>query len=73
MRIMWTYLKPYKWTALLSMVLAAIAQALSFLDPIMAQWGEQKERGLEFYPAGSWGPEAADALIQKEGRQWLTT
>ena len=35
MRIMWTYLKPYKWTALLSMVLAAIAQALSFLDPII--------------------------------------
>jgi ATP-binding cassette, subfamily B, bacterial len=35
MRILWHYLKPYKWMALFSMVLAAIAQGLSFLDPII--------------------------------------
>ncbi len=35
MKIFWSYLKPYKQTAVLSLVLAAIAQALSFLDPII--------------------------------------
>jgi ATP-binding cassette, subfamily B, bacterial len=35
MRILWKYLEPYKWTAILSMFLAAIAQGLSFLDPII--------------------------------------
>ena len=35
MRIFWSYLKPFKWAAILSMVLAAIAQGLTFLDPII--------------------------------------
>ncbi len=35
MKIFWTYLRPYKWVAVLSMVLAAVAQALNFLDPII--------------------------------------
>jgi ATP-binding cassette, subfamily B, bacterial len=35
MRILWKYLEPYKWTAIFSMFLAAIAQGLSFLDPII--------------------------------------
>ena len=35
MKILWKYLKPYKWLAVLSMVLAAIAQALNFLDPVI--------------------------------------
>jgi ATP-binding cassette subfamily B protein len=35
MQIFWKYLKPHRWTALLSLLLAAIAQALSFLDPII--------------------------------------
>src|SRR6188474_423940 len=35
MQILWKYLKPFKWLAIFSMVLAAIAQALSFLDPVI--------------------------------------
>ncbi|MES2430548.1 MAG: ABC transporter ATP-binding protein [Bacteroidota bacterium] len=35
MKILWKYLKPYKWQAIFSMCLAAIAQALSFLDPVI--------------------------------------
>jgi ATP-binding cassette, subfamily B, bacterial len=35
MRILWKYLKPYKWLAVLSMLLAAVAQALNFLDPVI--------------------------------------
>jgi len=44
-----------------------------FLDPILDQWAAQKEKGLNFYPAGTWGPPAADELLKREGRQWLTT
>lgn len=35
MKVLWKYLKPYKWLAILSMVLAAVAQALTFLDPVI--------------------------------------
>lgn len=35
MTLLWKYLKPYKGLALLSMLLAAIAQALAFLDPVI--------------------------------------
>jgi len=35
MHILWKYLKPYKWLALFSMLLAAVAQALNFLDPVI--------------------------------------
>jgi ATP-binding cassette subfamily B protein len=35
MLILWKYLKPYKWLAIFSMVLAAISQALNFLDPVI--------------------------------------
>lgn len=35
MQILWKYLKPYKWLAIFSMLLAAIAQALNFLDPVI--------------------------------------
>ncbi|MEO7312994.1 MAG: ABC transporter ATP-binding protein [Chitinophagaceae bacterium] len=35
MKILWKYLKPYKWLAIFSMVQAAVAQALNFLDPVI--------------------------------------
>lgn len=35
MHILWKYLKPYKWLAFVSMLLAALAQALNFLDPVI--------------------------------------
>lgn len=35
MKLLWKYLRPYKWLALLSMLLAAVAQALAFLDPVI--------------------------------------
>lgn len=31
---------------------------------------EEGEEGLHFYPAGSRGPEAATALMRKDGREW---
>jgi ATP-binding cassette subfamily B protein len=35
MRILWTYLRPYRWLILLSLVLAGAAQLLSLVDPII--------------------------------------
>jgi len=35
MRIFWQYLRPYRWLAVFSMLLAAVAQGLNFLDPII--------------------------------------
>src|SRR5829696_833245 len=35
MKIFWKYLRPYKWLAIFSMLLAAVAQALNFLDPVI--------------------------------------
>jgi len=35
MQILWKYLRPYKWLAVLSMALAAIAQVLAFYDPVI--------------------------------------
>jgi ATP-binding cassette subfamily B protein len=35
MYILWNYLRPYKWLAILSMALAAVAQAFNFLDPVI--------------------------------------
>ncbi|MDB9512972.1 ABC transporter ATP-binding protein [Kamptonema animale CS-326] len=35
MRILWNYLKPYQWLALLSLLLAGISQVLALVDPII--------------------------------------
>ena len=46
-----------------------VETAWSFLDPVLQAW----ERGGEApkpYVAGSWGPAAATALIEREGRTW---
>ncbi len=40
--------------------------AWSFLTPIL-----RDPPPLEFYEGGSWGPESASYLIQKDGREWL--
>jgi ATP-binding cassette subfamily B protein len=35
MKILWTYLRPYRWLILLSLLLAAVAQVLGLVDPII--------------------------------------
>lgn len=39
------------------------------LDPLAQRW--DKEASCVPYPAGSWGPQAATALIARDGRHWL--
>jgi glucose-6-phosphate 1-dehydrogenase len=48
-----------------------VEQAWSFIDPIEEAWHAKKDAPeLHFYPAGSWGPEAADELLARDGRTW---
>jgi glucose-6-phosphate 1-dehydrogenase len=43
----------------------------SALMPILNAWAEQKPSGFPNYPSGSWGPQAAEELIAKDGRSWM--
>jgi glucose-6-phosphate 1-dehydrogenase len=48
-----------------------VEEAWSFIDPIEEVWHAEKDAPeLYFYPAGSWGPEAADDLLARDARQW---
>ena len=47
-----------------------IYEAWSLVDPVMTYWEAQGARDLPFYPAGTWGPEAAEALVARDGRAW---
>ncbi|RNL79434.1 glucose-6-phosphate dehydrogenase [Nocardioides marmorisolisilvae] len=38
------------------------------LDPILAHWA--KKGKPDQYPAGTWGPESADAMLARDGRVW---
>ncbi|HEX5042172.1 MAG TPA: glucose-6-phosphate dehydrogenase [Candidatus Polarisedimenticolaceae bacterium] len=40
-----------------------------YADRLLDRWA-RASRGPEVYPAGSWGPPAADALIERDGRAW---
>jgi glucose-6-phosphate 1-dehydrogenase len=40
------------------------------VQPILDRWRDDKNVPLEFYDAGSDGPEAADALLWRSGRRW---
>jgi glucose-6-phosphate 1-dehydrogenase len=39
-------------------------------DQVLQAWVRQKSQGLPQYAAGQWGPAAADALIERDGRIW---
>jgi glucose-6-phosphate 1-dehydrogenase len=42
----------------------------ALFTPLLEAWAKQGAKGLEFYKAGSWGPECADKLLAKDGRHW---
>jgi glucose-6-phosphate 1-dehydrogenase len=48
-----------------------VEEAWTFIDPIEEAWHAKKDAPeLYFYPAGSWGPEAADDLLARDGYAW---
>jgi glucose-6-phosphate 1-dehydrogenase len=45
--------------------------AWSVVAPMLTAWEERRPSRFPNYAAGTWGPEAADALLAKDGRRWL--
>ncbi len=45
-----------------------VERSWEILDPILEYWAQT---GLpDEYPAGTWGPESADRMLAKDGREW---
>jgi len=42
----------------------------AIVEPVLEAWGSSEPTGFPNYDAGSWGPQAADALLNKDGRKW---
>jgi glucose-6-phosphate 1-dehydrogenase len=47
-----------------------VERAWALADQIESEWREQPRPEFPNYPSGTWGPEAADALIERDGRRW---
>jgi glucose-6-phosphate 1-dehydrogenase len=47
-----------------------VETAWSIMQPILDYWSAQSVTGLPLYEAGTWGPDQADALIERDGRTW---
>ena len=39
-------------------------------SPILEHWKNSNPSTFPNYPAGTWGPDVADQLIEKSGRKW---
>ncbi len=46
-----------------------VEAAWTWVEPILEAWEGRSEPSRP-YPAGSWGPTAAIALIERDGRTW---
>lgn len=46
-----------------------VETAWHWIDPIVAAW-EERSQGVQSYTAGTWGPSASIALIERDGRTW---
>ncbi|KAF7598102.1 MAG: glucose-6-phosphate dehydrogenase [Candidatus Dactylopiibacterium carminicum] len=47
-----------------------VSAAWRWIDPILTAWRSGNRR-VHLYSAGTWGPSAAVALIERDGRTWL--
>jgi glucose-6-phosphate 1-dehydrogenase len=47
-----------------------VEQAWSLVTPIINAWVDQPAPEFPNYAAGSWGPEAADHLLERDGHRW---
>jgi len=47
-----------------------VIEAWKFLAPVIESWKNDKEIPLHGYPAGTWGPEMADELIEGDDMTW---
>jgi glucose-6-phosphate 1-dehydrogenase len=42
----------------------------SLMTPILEAWAKDPIKDFPNYPAGTWGPPAADAMLKSDGRKW---
>ncbi len=49
-----------------------VEAAWSLLMPVLEAWAANPALDFPNYPAGTWGPEAAERLVARDGRAWLT-
>lgn len=47
-----------------------IESSWAIVTPIIEEWAKQKKSGLHIYKAGTWGPRAADEMLERDGRKW---
>jgi glucose-6-phosphate 1-dehydrogenase len=47
-----------------------VEEAWAIVDPIIDAWANEPAPDFPNYEAGTWGPEAADDLLAREGRRW---
>lgn len=47
-----------------------VLEAWKFLAPVIETWEKDKDIPLYGYPAGTWGPEQADDLIEEKDMTW---
>ncbi len=47
-----------------------VQKSWEFVQTILDAWSDGVQVPLEEYPAGTWGPRAADELIAADGRRW---
>jgi len=40
------------------------------ISPVLEEWTVNKPTNFPNYSAGTWGPPAADQLLEKDGRRW---
>jgi glucose-6-phosphate 1-dehydrogenase len=47
-----------------------VERAWAIVDPIRQAWQSGDGGAIHFYGAGTWGPPAADELVERNGRSW---
>lgn len=47
-----------------------VEQSWKILTPLLQYWAKNPSKDFPNYPSGSWGPKAADEMIEKDGRSW---
>ena len=48
-----------------------IEWAWKVVMPILDAWKKSPKKGLQFYEAGTWGPQAANALLKGYSKEWF--
>jgi glucose-6-phosphate 1-dehydrogenase len=47
-----------------------VEAAWSLLTPLLKSWEAGRPKNFPNYPAGTWGPIEADALMERDGYKW---